>query len=83
MAAIEVRYAVDLIESERGWGQKVDDTYYFDEELYAQRFITKFNDKNDKSITPDWYMYATESYMVQQWPQAMKFNDVGKYWYRA
>lgn len=49
---------VELIESERGWGQKVDEIKEFDTLEQANAFITEFNSKNDKAVVPDWYMYA-------------------------
>ncbi len=49
---------VDIIESERGWGQKIDDTLYFDEEKDAKEFVKLYNQDNDKPEVPDWYMYA-------------------------
>jgi hypothetical protein len=60
---IEVRYRVDLIESERGWGSKIDETRYFDDLKVAEDFVTDFNSQNDKNYVPDWYMYATEPVM--------------------
>lgn len=51
-------YRVDLIESERGWGQKIDETKYFDSELEAQRYVAEFNAKNTSATVPNWYMYA-------------------------
>jgi transcriptional regulator CtsR len=51
---------VYIIESERGWGQKIDEIKKFESEEEADKFIKKFNSKNDKNIVPDWYMYATK-----------------------
>ena len=53
------RWRVDIIESERGWGQKVEDTKFFDNETEAKKFVNDFNNENTKTKTPDWYMYAT------------------------
>lgn len=47
-----------IIESERGWGSKVDMTKEFDTLEAANLFIEKFNLENDKDTVPDWYMYA-------------------------
>lgn len=65
MAMIEVKYQVDLIESERGWGSKIDETKYFDTLDEATAFVEKFNSQNDKDYVPDWYMYATQPKMKQ------------------
>jgi hypothetical protein len=48
-----------IIESERGWGQKIDQVKYFDSIEKAEKFIKDYNKENNKSTVPDWYMYAT------------------------
>lgn len=59
MSEIQVKaWRVDIIESERGWGSKIDETKYFDSEQAAKDFVKSYNAKNDEPITPDWYMYA-------------------------
>lgn len=52
-------YKVNIMESERGWGTKVDETKYFDSQFEAEDFVERFNARNNKDIVPDWYMYAT------------------------
>jgi hypothetical protein len=51
-------YRVDIIESERGWGQRIDEIKYFDNEAEAREFCRKYNAQNDKPYVPDWYMRA-------------------------
>ena len=52
-------YRVDIIESERGWGSKIDETIYFDNELEARLYVKVYNDKyNTATEVPDWYMKA-------------------------
>lgn len=51
-------WRVDLIESERGWGSKIDEVKYFDNEVDAKKFVVEFNAKNNSPTVPDWYMYA-------------------------
>lgn len=51
-------YRVDDIESERGWGQKVDETHYFRTEQEAKDYVKKFNARNTADVVPDWYMRA-------------------------
>jgi hypothetical protein len=60
MARIDrpVGYRVDLIEYERGWGQKVDEVLYFDNEAEAVEYARAFNAKNTETTVPDWYMIA-------------------------
>ena len=51
-------YQVDLVEYERGWGSKVDETIYFDNEEEARKYCDEFNAKNTAPTAPDWYMVA-------------------------
>lgn len=51
-------YRVDIIESERGWGQKVDEVKYFETQEEARDFCKQFNARNTESVAPDWYMRA-------------------------
>jgi hypothetical protein len=46
------------IESERGWGAKVDEVLQFNTKDEAEQFVEKFNSQNDLDYVPDWYMYA-------------------------
>lgn len=56
---LKTAYRVDIIESERGWGQKIDETIYFDNEAEAKKFAADYNEKhNPPGPTPDWYMIA-------------------------
>ncbi|MNK14260.1 hypothetical protein D3C87_323590 [compost metagenome] len=47
-----------LIESERGWGQKVDGYRRFETREEAEKWVDEFNSKNDLPTVSDWYMYA-------------------------
>jgi len=60
MARIEkpTAFRVDLIEYERGWGSKIDETLYFDNEVEAREYVSTFNSKNTAKEVPDWYMIA-------------------------
>lgn len=50
---------VYIIESERGWGSKVDEVKEFDTPEEAAKFVKKYNDEYRPSgPTPDWYMIA-------------------------
>lgn len=56
---IKPAFRVDIVEYERGWGQKLDETLYFDNELEARDFATNYNTKyNLPGPVPDWYMVA-------------------------
>lgn len=51
---------VFIIESEAGWGQKVDEVKEFPTQEEAVAFVKEYNNKYNppKAQTPDWYMYA-------------------------
>lgn len=57
---------VPVIESERGWGSKIDDYMLCLSKEDADNFRIKFNAKNDKTVTPSWYMYADSEYGMQE-----------------
>jgi len=60
MAEIQLQQAfkVVIIEFERGWGQRIDEVKYFDNETEAKDYCDKFNSKNPPGPVPDWYMIA-------------------------
>jgi hypothetical protein len=51
-------HKVLIIESERGWGQRIDDIELFETKQEALDFCEKFNSKNIETTVPDWYMRA-------------------------
>lgn len=54
-------WAVDILESERGWGNRIDDTRYFETKQQAQEFVKEYNKDNNPLLpVPDWYMIALE-----------------------
>jgi len=55
---VVVAFRVDLIEHERGWGSKIDETKYFDNEQEARDYCVQFNLRNTAPSAPDWYMVA-------------------------
>ena len=57
-------YRVDIIESERGWGQKVDESKFFDNFEEASKFIDAYNADLPPGPAPDWYMMARGPYKV-------------------
>lgn len=59
------RWSVDIIESERGWGQKVEDTVFFDSEEEAKAYVKNYNKDNNLPYVPDWYMYADSPVKVR------------------
>ena len=52
-------YQVDIIEYERGWGSRLDESIYFNDEQEAKDYADDYNKKyNTESKVPDWYMVA-------------------------
>ena len=50
---------VYMIESERGWGSKVDEIKEFPTREEAVRFADEYNAKhNNEPSVPDWYIVA-------------------------
>lgn len=49
---------VNIIESERGWGQRVDEVKEFETLEIAEAFCREFNAENTEETVPDWYMRA-------------------------
>jgi hypothetical protein len=47
-----------IIESERGWGQKIDEVKEFPTREKALAFCKEYNKSNDQVHVPDWYMVA-------------------------
>lgn len=56
---MSVKYRVQLVESERGWGREYwhEDYDTFEE---AQKRIQEVNSMNTGSTAPDWYMQAEQ-----------------------
>jgi hypothetical protein len=53
-----VKFIVDVIESERGWGQRLDETRTFDTYEEAARFRDSINSQNTAPEVPDIYLRA-------------------------
>lgn len=51
-------YRVDIVEYERGWGSKIDETKYFDNAPEAKAYVAEYNSENPPGPAPDWYMQA-------------------------
>lgn len=54
-----------IVESERGWGQRVDEVMKFNTYDEADKYKKEFNAKNNLDYVPDWYMYADGPYAVE------------------
>lgn len=51
-------YKVAIIESEAGWGQRIDEVKKFKTKKAAEKFVADFNSENTEKVTPSWYMRA-------------------------
>ena len=67
-----VIYTAVIWESERGWGRKIDETKEFKTEKARDKFVEKFNSKNDEPVTPDWYMFAVKGANIIRRPARSK-----------
>lgn len=57
---MEQKTKVLIIESEAGWGQKVDEVLEFPTPEEAEKYVREYNRKHNPVMenTPEWYMYA-------------------------
>ena len=60
---------IPVIESERGWGRKIDDWMVCLSVEDTKQFEQEFNSKNIETTTPDWYM------QVEGEPEPIDLND--------
>lgn len=49
---------VEIIESERGWGQRVEGNHQFPTRAEAEAFVKKYNSRNKEATAPEVYWYA-------------------------
>ena len=56
----EYKFAVDVFECERGWGQKLLHTKKFKTEQEANAYMKEENKRNSASFAPDYYFVARE-----------------------
>lgn len=55
-----MQFKVVVIESERGWGQKVDDVRYFKTYEEAAAFRDRINGQNTSPTAPEIYWQASD-----------------------
>jgi hypothetical protein len=59
-----MKYQANIIESEAGWGSKIDEKKYFDSKDERDKFVNDYNEKYNPNLgkagypVPDWYMIA-------------------------
>ena len=63
--SLQDAWAVEIVESERGWGSKVDSVKYFDTYDSAAAYVKEFNAANVGDEVPDWYMVAQSPKLVK------------------
>lgn len=55
----KVAYLVYMIESEEGYGSKVDEILYFKTKELALQYVKEYNERyNNLGVTPSWYIVA-------------------------
>jgi hypothetical protein len=59
-----MKFCVDIMEYERGWGSRRDEVKVFDSADAAYKFQEEFNSENTADAAPDWYMVAGDPYRV-------------------
>ena len=64
MALVKVKYIVQMMESERGWGQNYWDVE-FKTRKAAEAYMQKINSQNTELRAPDYYMQAMGIKMVE------------------
>lgn len=55
---------VEIVESEKGWGRKIDEVVYFDNWEEAKEYVIKFNSQNPPGPVPDYYIQAEGPYKI-------------------
>ncbi len=60
----QLPYTVNIIESERGWGSKIDEVIHFPTAEEADQYVKDYNTKYNPPVkslndVPDWYMKAS------------------------
>ena len=62
-------FKVPVVESEKGWGRKIDDYMLCLSMEDAMAFTKEFNSQNTAKNTPDWYM------QVEDLPDTFEVSD--------
>lgn len=70
-------FQVVIIESERGWGTKIDDIVYFNSIERADEYVKNFNKDNPSDYVPDWYMQAESPAFIREIPAGKTARDEG------
>lgn len=76
-------WCVDVIESESGWGSRVDETIIFgkneEDQEAAQRYSEGYNKKyNSSKDTPGWYMMTGRPYFAEPTPRGKRVTKYVK-----
>lgn len=53
-------FKIAVLESERGWGSKIDDWMVCETREDCYRFREEFNSENTSETVPDWYMLCLD-----------------------
>lgn len=66
-------YKVVIIESERGWGQRVDEIRYFKDKEEARNYVSQQNALNTESQAPDIYWRAEDPQTIEVPDEVVKW----------
>ena len=71
-------YKIPIIESEAGWGSKIDDYMICITKDECKLFMKEFNSKNIGKSTPDWYMRCDDEITEIEISES-QLNELKKY----
>lgn len=76
-------YRVDIIESEAGWGSRVDESIYFPFRSDAEIYVKNYNEEfNMEPTTPAWYMAAqapVQEFLTAAEVKKLRADKSGRY----
>lgn len=79
-------YRIPVIESEKGYGRKIDDYMVCLSEEDCLEYQKEFNSKNTETVTPDWYMVVEgepeEIFLSDEQYEELDCDKEGRVWYK-
>jgi hypothetical protein len=79
-------YRIPVIESEKGWGRKIDDYMVCLTSEDCLEYKKDFNSENTDDVTPDWYMVVEgepeEIYLSDEQYEILESESDSRHWYK-
>ena len=76
----EKYYRVDMLESEAGWGSRIDEVFYYKNQEDALEFVNRYNaEYNNQKTTPSWYIMACSPVEVNDFGTVTNLNQYFNY----